>query len=253
MQTKDERRRTLDVFILIFLLVLALFVGMSPVAAQEGALVAGAAPAPVAGTDAIVFVSQAVEARLYRADDGSYRADATGAVRLHNTDRFDVATITLGWPGWPGGELRFDPAKLTGFSATKGGQPLPTQVQSRPTSWGGEARESEWLVAQTTIDRDARERILFAWSQPLGQGPLLTYSFGLIPASAWSGPVGSARVTLELPQVASQEIIVAAEPADYTFLGERIEWILVELEPSVNPRVTIIAPHLWSELQAVRD
>ncbi len=237
-------------FWLLLALLLAPYGGAAH--AQGGELLVGVSPAPVAGSDAVRFISQAVDARLYRAEDGSYRVAAEGAVRLHNTDRFNVAAITLGWPGWGGGDTRFDPAALPPFAPRQGEQPLATRLETRPTSFDGQTRDTVWLVAEASIAPDSRERFLFEWNQPIGEGPLLTYSFGLLPASAWAGPVGSARVTLQLPGVVSEEVIIRAEPDSYTFTGDSIEWIWVEEEPGVNPSVTIIAPHLWGEIEAAR-
>lgn len=237
-------------FLPLLLLLFLLFPLRS--SAQGTTEVAGSAPAPLAGSGAISFVSQAVDGTL-RPVEGGYVVDNRAVIRLHNTDRFNAAAITLGWPGWPGGSLRFDPAELPGFAPVRGGVGLPTRLESRATTWQGETREAIWLVAETTIAPDSRERIFFDWSQTVGNGPLLTYAFGLLPAGAWPGPVGSARVTLTLPRLLSEEAIVQAEPADYTFLGDQLEWLLVEREPLQNPRVTFVAPHLWAEIEETRD
>ncbi len=237
-------------FLLTALVVLLL--ALPPHASAQEGLATGTAPAPIAGADAVAFISQALDARLLRAADGSYNAEVESVIRLHNTDRFNDTTVTLGWPGWPGGELRFDPDALAGFAVSNEAQPLALQRETRTTVWGGEARDSEWVVAQAPIPRDTRERLFINWSQPLGQGPLLTFSFGLVPAGAWSGPVGSVRVSLALPSFASQELIVRAVPETFTFTGSGIEWILVEEEPATNLSVTFVAPHVWAEIEAAR-
>ena len=212
----------------------------------------GTSPAPLSGDRNVVFISQAVDATLSRAADGLYWVDAQGAVRLHNTDHFNVANVKLGWPGWPGDNLRFDLNQLSDFAPIKDGVPIETYIEPQLTNWGGEEKESNWLVSQITIQPDKRERIYFRWRQPLGSDILLTYSFGLQPAGAWQGDVGSTRITLNLPNFTSQERIVQAQPANYTFTGDKIEWILVDQDPTINPSVTLIAPHMWQEIEKAR-
>ena len=62
------------------------------------------------------FVSQAVDATLTRAADGSYTVSNEAAIRLNNTNRFGGTSVTFGFPGWGGGDLRFNPAELPGFA-----------------------------------------------------------------------------------------------------------------------------------------
>ncbi|HEX8682446.1 MAG TPA: hypothetical protein VF707_09040 [Ardenticatenaceae bacterium] len=245
-----NRQALSSLFLLLFFL--ALLLRPLPGRAQEETLITGVSPAPIAGADSVTFVSQSVDATLRRTGDGTYVVNAAGAVRLNNTDRFNDATVTLGWPGWPGGNLEFAANQLSGFAPRQGDALLGARTESRPITWRGEQREVLWLVTDVSIPRDTRERILFDWTQPLGEGPLLTYTFGLLPAGAWTGPVGSARVTLILPEFATSEMIVSAEPGDYTFLGDTIEWLWVDEEPTVNPTVTLIAPHVWEEVQDAR-
>lgn len=233
-------------------LTLLLLVRPAPAHAQGGGLATGTAPAPLSGAGTVEFVSQSVDAALNRTEDGLYWADVEGSVRLNNTDRFRYATVTLGWPGWPGGDLRFDPNDLPGFAPTRGGARLGSELRTYPTTWAGETRDSNWLVTQTSIAPNTRDRLTVAWRQPLGPGPLLTYSFGLLPAGSWAGVVGSARVTLNLPTFASEEIILHAEPMSYTFTGNKIEWFVVEEEPVTNPTVTLIAPHMWQAIEGAR-
>lgn len=218
----------------------------------EGELLTGTAPAPLSGAGSVVFISQAVDATLQRGEDGQYRVAAESVIRLHNSNRRGGTTVTLGWPGWAGDNLRFDAAQLPAFSLRNNQGRLNSYTQEVTTSWQGSERQSNWLVTQTFIGADARERLFVDWQQPLGAGPLLTYSFGALPSGAWPGAVGSLRVTLALPDYASSEIIVSAVPTDYTFSGTELEWLLVEQEPTANPTVTFIAPHLWQEIEAAR-
>lgn len=216
----------------------------------------GVAPAPISGADTVEFVSQAVDAVLTRAGDGSYIVSNEAAMRLNNTNRFGAASVTLGFPGWGGGNVRFNPAELPGFAPYTDNGALGSQMQVLPTTFFGSSQDSTWQVTSVNIPSDTRIRLYTDWQQSLGSGPLLTYSFGLIPASAWSGNMGSARVTLQLPFVISEEAIVSAAPTEgedtYTFQGDVIEWLLIDTEPSVNPTVTLIAPDYWREIETTR-
>lgn len=236
----------------LFLIILALS-APPETSAQEPNLVVGSSPAPLNGAQEVVFISQAVDASLYRTEDGLYWVRGAGIVRLHNTNEFNRANLKFGWPGWLGGNLRFNRTELLDFSPTKGGQPLPIREETITTTWFGQQRDVSWVVTQTSIEPDTRERIFFNWSQPIGSDILLTYSFGLLPAGSWLGTVGSTRITLKLPNFANEEMIVQATPNNYTFTGHQFEWILVDQEPTVNPSVTFIAPHFWQEIEEMRS
>ncbi len=247
----DFRRGQWITALLLFLLLFCIQPAV-PTHAQEPTLLAGVAPAPITGADTVEFVSQAVDATLSRGADGNYYVANESAVRLSNSNRFSAAFVTLGYPGWGGGNVRFNPAELPGFGPYTDDGGTGSQMEVRPTTWGGGSQDSTWMITSVSVPADGRLRLYTDWQQPLGGGPLITYSFGLIPASAWVGDVGSTRITLNLPLVASEEMIVSAEPSGYTFLGDTIEWLLVDEEPSVNPTVTLIAPHLWQEIEATR-
>jgi hypothetical protein len=241
---------------LSFFLLLVFLLLPTRAEAQAPQILGGVAPAPISGAGSVQFVSQAVDATLNRAADGSYIVSNEAAIRLNNTNRFGAASVTFGFPGWGGGTVRFNPAELPGFAPYTDNGALGNQMQVLPTTFFGASQESTWQVTSINIPADTRVRFYTDWQQSLGTGPLLTYSFGLIPASAWEGNMGSARITLKLPFVVSEEAIVSATPTDgedtYTFLGDTIEWLLIDTEPSVNPTVTLIAPDFWREIENTR-
>ena len=191
---------------------------------------AGTAPVPLEGDEGVVFVSQSVDITVSRAIDGQYWADVQAAVRLHNTSVLTPADLKFGWPGWGGDNLRFDLIELSDFKPIKDGEILTTTIESRPTSWDGEEKESRWVVSQITMEPDKRQRIYFDWRQPLGKETLLTYSFALQPAKTWEGLVGSARITLKFPEFTNPESIISASPVNYTFTGDKIEWQMIDQE-----------------------
>ena len=245
------------IFGISFFALLFLLFSLSPFpsttyAQEEESLVAGTAPVPLEGDEDVVFVSQSVDATVSRSPDGQYWVDAQGAVRLHNTNPLTPTYLKFGWPGWPGDNLRFDLIELADFKPVKDGKPLTTTIESRPTTWAAEEKESRWVISEITIEPDKRDRIYFDWRQPLANESLLTYSFALKPAQAWSGSVGSTRITLNFPQFTSPESIVAATPLNYTFTGDKIEWLIIDQEPQINPTVIFIAPHLWQEIEQAR-
>ena len=214
-----NRQALFPFFLLLFLL--ALLLGPSPSRAQEETLITGVSPAPIAGADNVTFVSQSVDATLRRDADGTYVVNAEGAVRLNNTDRFNDAIVTLGWPGWPGGNLQFAANQLPGFAPRQADALLGARTESRPITWRGEQREVPWLVADLSIPRDTRERILFDWTQPLGEGPLLTYAFGLF------GPQGP------LPLHVSREAFSRARSTD-TLTPDLLQYVEQRLQTSAR-------------------
>lgn len=242
----------LTLFSLLFLLHSFPFTTYAQEESLSSSSIAGTAPVPLEGDEHVVFVSQSVDATLSRRADGHYWVDAQGAVRLHNTSPLTQANLKFGWPGWAGENLRFDLIELSEFKPIKDGQTLTTTIESRPTRWGVEEKESRWVISEITIEPDKRQRIYFDWRQTLGKDTLLTYSFALRPAQLWQGRVGSTRITLDFGQFTTPESIVSANPLNYTFTGDKIEWIIVDDEPKINPTVTFIAPHVWQEIEQAR-
>ncbi len=214
---------------------------------------AGTAPVPLEGDEDVVFVSQSVDITVSRAIDGQYWADVQAAVRLHNTSALTPADLKFGWPGWGGDNLRFDLIELADFKPIKDGEPLTTTIESRPTSWDGEEKESRWVVSQITMEPDKRQRIYFDWRQPIGKESLLTYSFALQPAKTWEGLVGSARITLKFSEFTNPESLISVSPVNYTFTGDKIEWLMIDQEPIIDPKITFLAPHVWQEIEDARS
>lgn len=214
---------------------------------------AGTAPAPLANTGTIVMVSQTVDASIFTTDDGATVADVSASTRLHNTSKTQTVDATFGWPSWAGGTTIFTPDGLSNFTLTRAGQPLEMSQRDVDTTWNGETRTVTWWQTQQSLGRDERVSFQSSWDQSLGTGPLVTFRFGLLPAGNWPSTIGSTRVTVDLPSFTQAEQIVTARPAEFDFDGERVEWVLTEFEPAQNIELTLIAPPLWNELQALRD
>lgn len=240
-------------FLLRFVIILvALTLPLATTRAQETPA-AGTAPAPLANTGTVVMVSQTVDASIVTTDAGVTVADVSASTRLHNTSKTQAVEATLGWPSWAGGNTLFTPDGLSNFTLTRAGEPLQLSQDEFNTTWNGETRTVPWWQTAQPIGRDERVSFQSSWVQSLGNGPLVTFRFGLLPAGNWSSTVGSTRVTIDLPSFTQAEQIVTAQPAKYDFDGERVEWVLTEFEPVQNIQLTLIAPPLWNELQGLRD
>lgn len=243
-------------FALIGLLLLILTLPTeATVRAQELPPASGTAPAPLNNAGTVVMVSQTVDATLREAEDGALYADVRARTKLHNTSKTENARPFFGWPTWPGDDLRFDPSALPGFTITRGGRPITLTQQIFPATFGGQMRnEITWLVTEQAIGRDERVTFDSSWRQALASSgsPLVTFRYGLLPAANWAAPVGSVRLTLQLPALTSHEQIVSATPISPTFTGTAVEWLLVDEKPAANVSVTLIAPALWRDLEATR-
>ncbi|HYN88769.1 MAG TPA: hypothetical protein VER55_09575 [Ardenticatenaceae bacterium] len=232
--------------------------GPAPVRGQEAPAVpiSGTAPAPLNTAGVVVLASHTLDATIVEAEDCSLYADVRTRTRLHNTSTSENAQPFFGWPFWPGDDLSFDPAGLPGFSVTRDGGPLALQPQVFPATFGDQTRDATtWLVTEQPIGRDERVTFDSSWRQTLAPpgSVLVTFRYGLLPAGRWAAPIGSARITLQLPELTDQEQIVSATPRDLDFRGDVIEWLLVEAEPASNIVVTLIAPAVWRDLRATRE
>ncbi|MCZ7571145.1 MAG: hypothetical protein M5U01_21575 [Ardenticatenaceae bacterium] len=221
----------------------------------EPAPVSGTAPAPLNNAGTVLMVSQTVDAALREGADGALYADVRARTKLHNTSKSANARPFFGWPFWSGDDLRFDPSALPGFAVTRDEQPITLTQQIFPATFGGQTRnDTPWLVTEQSIGRDEQVAFDSSWRQALAPpgSPLVTFRYGLLPAGNWAAPIGSARITIQLPGLTSQEQIVSATPISPTFSGTAVEWLLVEEEPGSNMSVTLIAPELWRDLESAR-
>ncbi|KPL87771.1 TolC family protein [Ardenticatena maritima] len=215
-------------------------------------------PTPVQGGATVELISITADVDIFTDENGLTWAAVEAAYKLHNVSKTSAAFVQFGWPAWSGGALNSDPAALVDFQVRRNGQALTLTPIEMPLSLAGETRTTTVWTTAATLARDERTTFTASWRQLLGEGPLVTWEFGLLPAARWRGAVGSTRITVNLPELTTQEQLVRVSPTEfaysgeYTFYGDRVEWIFVSYLPDTNVSLTLIAPPLWREMEALR-
>nr|WP_290670150.1 hypothetical protein [Ardenticatena sp.] len=237
--------------LLLLLVLLGTWLGTAPTANAH-------TPTPVQGGEIVELVSITADVEIYTDENGLTWAAVDATYKLHNVSKTSPAFVQFGWPAWSGDDVNSDPATLVDFQVRREGRAGALTPLEMPLLLGGETRTTTVWTTATTLARDARTTFSASWRQLLGEGPLVTWQFGLLPAAHWRGAVGSTRITVNLPELTTQEQLVRVVPTEfayngeYTFYGDRVEWIFVSYLPDTNISLTLIAPPLWREMETLR-
>ena len=220
--------------------------GRSAHAAAPWESYAGTVPVPL-GDSSGRLVSQTIVAAVTEAEDGVW-ATVDGRFLIEGAG----AGVTVSLPvELPGGYV-FDPGVLPEFAATVGGQVralTPLQIIVPDAT---EPITSAYTLA-LPVPRDGTVAELGVhYRQYLGDGPVATFRFATAQAARWTGEIGSSRVVVELPQVTNLEQVLAVQPSDVAFDGQRVEWYYSDFEPSVDVVLMLVKPSLWQQVLQAR-
>lgn len=173
--------------------------------------------------------------------------------KLHNTDRLNDLQVSVGFPAWAGDAYAFEPARLGEFSVSVDGVKIRALTPARAEiKIGNTVRAVDWYTFTLAIAGDEKKTVRYDFQQDLGEGALPRFAYGLLPATAWKGSIGSARLTLNFPNVTTLEQIVAYDPPNPEFDGQSLTWRLTGKEPAANPALTILRPSVWDDLNVKR-
>lgn len=173
--------------------------------------------------------------------------------KIHNTDRLDDLQVPVGFPSWAGDPYTFDPAQLASFTVSVDGQKIKTLNPARADlKIGDVVRTVDWYTFTLSIAGDEKKTVRFDFEQDLGDGALPRFAYGLVPAANWKGSIGSARLTLQFPEMTTLGQIVTADPVNPAFDGTSVTWLFLNHEPPANPALTFLRPSAWDDLNANR-
>lgn len=219
--------------------------------ADTPAIVVPVTLAPLQRDTPIELVALTLDAQL---SESNGRTIITGnsTFKLHNTDKLNDVSQSVGFPAWSGDPYVFDPSRLVSFSPTLEGKRINLASGKSELKIGGSVRTVDWYSFTLTLAADEKKTAKFEFTQDLGDGQLSRFVYGLLPATAWKGSIGSARLSIRFPDATTLEQIIASEPSNPAFDGEGITWNFGTQEPSANPSITIIRPSIWNDLTSRR-
>lgn len=173
--------------------------------------------------------------------------------KLHNTDRVSDTVASVGFPSWVGDQYTFDPSRFNNFSVSIDGTKVKSLNRGRADlRISGIVRSVDWYTFTVPLDTDEKKTVRFDFEQDLGDSAMPRFYYGLTTATDWKGSIGSARLTLNLPEPTTLEQIVAYDPPNPEFDGQSITWRFTNKEPVSNPSLTVLRPSVWSDLNAKR-
>lgn len=203
--------------------------------------------APIDRTSPVEMVALTLDGNVVESN-GDTTVQGNNSFKLHNTDPLQPVTVTVGFPEWAGGALSFDPSQFSDFSVTIDSKKVTLLPTSAPVSIGKELRRVNWYSFDLKLDPDEKKIVSVDFIQDLGVGILPRFTYGLLPSNGWKGPIGSARLTLNLPTPTTGEQFVALDPNVPQFDGEKLTWLWVDFNPDADPGVTLIRPTIWADL-----
>lgn len=197
------------------------------------------------GETPIELLTHVVDVAVWVDGQSSLRMDVTASYRLHNPTR-NGATLLM-QANSPPEESQGIPRLPTEISLQADGQLLALQ----PTGNGLQQ------TAQLDFAADQKRTLLLRYSLRFVNTDLPAFAYSAVGLDAWAGRVGSWRVSLHFAEadarLFAQDNWLAAEPAGWTFNGQRLQWLSETPLPSQPLRWQLIHPRIWQEILQRRD
>lgn len=237
-------------FVVMTALAFAFFLAQ-PAHSQTPTLYVPVALAPLSRDAPIALIALTLDAEIREINNRTIIA-GNSTFKLHNPDRLNDLSVSLGFPAWAGDPYAFDPARLENFSVTLDNRKIKLEPTRAELKILKEIRAVDWFSFTVPIAGDEKRTIRFDFEQDLGDGALPRFTYGLIPGATWKGAIGSARLTIKFPETTTLDQIIAYDPPDPNFDSAAITWLFQNYEPPANPYLQFIKPSLWSDYTARR-
>ena len=169
--------------------------------------------------------------------------------KIHNMDTANDLQVAVGFPAWANDPYAFDPAKLGNFTVTIDGQKVKSLNPAKADlKIGSAVRSVDWYTFTLAITADEKRTVRIDFDQDLGDSTMPKFTYGLVTGQGWKGNVGSARLTINLPEMTTLDQIIATDPTNAEFNGISITWRFLEYEPTINPSLIILRQSVWGDL-----
>jgi len=184
--------------------------------------------------------------------DGHTFAEGVAEWKVHNTDPLNETTIVVGFPEWASASASFDPTKFNAFRVLVDNEAVVLAPQTADVIYGDASKTINWYTFEITLAPDEKKNIVNEFSQDLGTDPFPRFTYGMLVGNRWKNAVGSARISVKLPEQTQGEQFVSLDPSVPDFDGETLTWLWTDLNPEADPGVTFIKPSQWQTLLARR-
>jgi tetratricopeptide (TPR) repeat protein len=206
---------------------------------------------PVQRNGPVALVALTLDANISESNGHTIIA-GNSTFKLHNTDVMNDLQLPVGFPAWAGDPYVFDPTRLDSFSVSIDGRKTSLNPSRAELRIGNAVRTVDWYTFTLPIGANEKRTVRYDFQQDLGDAPLARFVYGIIPAVGFKGSIGSARLTLRFPDQTSLEQIVGHDPANASFDGQTLNWLVLNHEPPTNPNLTILRPSVWQDLASRR-
>lgn len=117
-----------------------------------------------------------------------------------------------------------------------------TSLPLEPTDSPGISR------SRMTLRPGRRTELRLRYTYPLGDGPIVSFSYPLQAAAAWPTANGSARVLLSLPPDLPREAWISTTSSPTSFDGKVVDWHFNQAAPPTQVRLQFVRPDLWAQI-----
>ena len=197
------------------------------------------------GETPIELLTHVVDVAVSVDVDSSLRMDVTASYRLHNPTRNPA--ILLMQADSPSDDSLGIPRLPTAISLESDGQLLALQ----PTGNGLQQ------TAQVDFAANQQRTLLLRYTLRFVNTDLPAFVYPALGLDVWTGRVGSWRVSLNFSgsdaRLFAPDNWLAAEPAGWTFNGQRLQWLSEDPFPKQPLRWQVIHPRIWQEILQRRD
>ncbi len=227
-------------------------VTLVPAQAQSpGSINVPVALAPLRTDTPVELVALTLDANISESN-GHTIISGYSTFKVHNTDRMNDLQMPVGFPAWAGDPYTFNPTQFSSMAVTVEGKKTTLTPSRADLKVGSAVRAVDWYTFTLSLAGDEKKTVRMDFTQDLGESALPRFTFGLVTGSGWKGSIGSARLTVNFQENASQQQLVAYDPANLTFDGSSVTWLFLTHNPPSNPTLTFLRPSVWDELATRR-
>ncbi len=216
--------------------VLAMWWSLAGVANGQEGYPGGYVLVPV-GRTPIVLLSTTADVTIYEQTPQVF-IDVQAVYRLHNRDKRQAQKLTVAFPGYA-----VDGPAPQGVTLTASGR----EVAFREA-------DTQWWLADVTLQPDERASLVLKYTDPLGEGPLVSFRYPLdVVSKAWPGNLESARFTLAFNEPPNPQSWIKLTPDNYSLTAESINWSFDAVDPQAPIDYMFLRPSLWERLRKARQ
>ncbi len=189
------------------------------------------------GSSPVVLLSTTADATIYEQAPEVF-TDVQAVYRVHNNDKRQPQKLTVAFPGY----------------AVEGPAPQGVTLTAAGHEVTLRKAETQWWLADVTLQPDERLSLTLKYTAPLGNGPFVQFRYPLdLIAKTWVGNLESARFTLAFSEPPNPQSWIRLTPDNYDLTAEAITWSFDAVDPKEPIDYIFLRPSLWERLRKARQ